>query len=47
MLGVLVEEAVELLDLRQDVAELICFKPPHLSDVDDRQPVVGETSDVA
>lgn len=42
-----IEEVVELLDLRQDVAELIGFEPSHLGDVDDGQPVVGETSDVA
>lgn len=47
MLGVLVEEAVELLDLRQDMAKLIGFEPAHLGDVDDRQPVVGEARDVA
>lgn len=29
------------------MAELIGFEPAHLGDVDDRQPVVGETRDVA
>ena len=47
MLGVVVEEDIELLDLRQDVAELIGFEPAHLGDIDDGQPVVGEARNVA
>jgi hypothetical protein len=44
---VAVEESIERLDLRQDMAQLIGFESAEHGEIMDREAIVGETADVA